>query len=144
MCLVCKQIRGEMTWTKSQVLTDVVWNFNKKCKKFIHSFLALESERRQCKDNAMHFPKFGTAQHLVVFGAIFIVWFLLRPAFAPLVIHTTWANVWAGLNRQRCRSRHWSFAVEAVLIHTIITHHLIHTITEWHIPQAVILSDWLQ
>ncbi len=85
--------------------------------KFILSFLMLESEGRQYKDCV--FPQLGTEQRRLVFGAIFIVWFLRRPAFASLVIYTTCTNRWAGLNRQRCRSRRWSSSVEVVFSHTI-------------------------
>ncbi len=72
---------------------------------FIYSFLMLGSEGRRFKDCV--FPQLGTAQHLLVFRAIFIVWFIRRPAFVSLVISTC-VNQWAGLSRQWCRSRRWS------------------------------------
>ncbi len=52
----------KIKWTKDQILTDTVWNFVK---------------------NKVH-PLFF--QRLVL-EAIFIVWFLHRPAFASLVLH---------------------------------------------------------
>ncbi len=69
-------------------------------------------------DAKFYFPQLGTAQGLLVFGAIFIIWFLCRPACSPLV-NTTCMNRLAGLNRQWCRSRRWSSSAEAVLVHTI-------------------------
>ncbi len=56
------------------------WSFKTNCigTIFIQSFLMLGSERMQCKDCV--FRQLGTVHHLV-FGGIFIIWFLSRHAF---------------------------------------------------------------
>ncbi len=56
--VVCKRVRGQMKWTKDQVLTDAVWIF---IKNKVHPL-----EVRQCNGC---FPPLGTAQRLVVFGS---------------------------------------------------------------------------
>ncbi len=60
-------------------------------------FSMLRSEVRQY---IFFGPQLGTVPHFVVFGAIFIVWFLHRPMFASVLIYTTCANQWMRLNRQ--------------------------------------------
>ncbi len=117
LCLVCKsvvkwsEIRNKFSLTQSGTSLKI---------KFIHCFLMLESKGRQCKH--CH----SLALHFVVFWAIFIVWFLRRPAFVSFIIYTTCANRWVGLNRQWCRSGRWSFTVEAVLT-TLLRHKVVQT-----------------
>ncbi len=89
--------------------------------KFIHSFLMLGSEGRQRKHCFFHY----LALHCFVLRAIFTVWFPHRPARSP-ILETTCMSRWAELNRQWCRSRHWS------------------SFLKQNIPKALVLEDWLQ
>ncbi len=76
--------------------------------KFIHSFLTLRSEGRQCKDC------FSTSWHCIEFCCLQSHLYRLV-CLSPF---TYMRGSWVGLNIQWCRSRRWS-SVEAVLIHTI-------------------------
>ncbi len=78
--------------------------------KFIHSFLMLGSEGRQRK-HCFSTTVLLSSKPYLLFG--------FRADLRVHLENTTCANRWAGLNRQWCRSRHWSSSVEALLIHTI-------------------------
>ncbi len=73
--------------------------------KLIHSFLTLGSEGRQCKDCN------STTWHLLYSEHLYHLGFFVDLRL-PLVIYTTCINRWAGLHRQRCRSRRWSSFAE--------------------------------
>ncbi len=66
-----------VTW---DVLTDAIWNF---IKNKVHPHLSNVGTRRKAMQR-LFFPQLGLAQHPIVFGAIFIIWFLCRPVRSPL------------------------------------------------------------
>ncbi len=111
LCLVCKRVH--VKWSEQRTKYLQTWSGTLLKNNLMHSFLTLGSEERQCKDC------FSTTWHYTVsrcIRSIFIVWFLCRPAFASLVIHATYTIWWAGLNRQWCRSRHWSSSASSLLL----------------------------
>ncbi len=117
-------------WSEQRTEFLHTWSGSSLKIKFIHSFLTLGSEGRQCKH--CFFPQLGTAQRLVVFRAALSFGFCVD--LRVLLSH----------KHYMCESVGGAKQEQTLIFFCGGGAYLHYYIIEWYIPQAVVLADCLQ
>ncbi len=122
--LTCENFGRKFQTQCAETFIEAVWRFIKNKVNWLFPNARIRRKATQI----LFFPPLGTERCLLVFRASLTFGFCIDLRVSLYCKHySTYANRWAGLNRQRCRSRRWSFSAEAVLIHTLLHHRAEHS-----------------